>query len=305
MKRSTPKRRSLSWDDVQVFLCVVQTGSISRAAHMLGVNHSTVLRRIGSLEATLEARLFDRLPSGYVLTAEGNDFSEHLSGVSDQIESAHRFLMGADVEIRGVIRVTAPDTLMSGLLMPLVARFGQLYPKVQMQLIVNAGSSMLSKREADVGVQGGIRPPDALIARPFGAVRTALYGSRQYIEALRQALGREPVHGDYTWVVLDESFALLEQAKWVTRNVSPSKIAVLVSTMGALTDAVASGSGVGLLICPVADLRPELVQLAPADPQFDIKTWILTHPDLKQVARIRAFTQFLFDELTRHSALEH
>jgi DNA-binding transcriptional LysR family regulator len=69
--------------------------------------------------------------------------------------------------------------------------------------------------------------------------------------------------------------------------------------------AVAGGIGVGLLLCPLAEDRPELVQLAPPDPAFDLPIWILTHPDLKQVARIRAFTQFLFDELSVHPRLAH
>lgn len=65
------------------------------------------------------------------------------------------------------------------------------------------------------------------------------------------------------------------------------------------------GVGVGLLLCPLADVRPELVQLAPPDPALDTKVWILTHPDLKQVARVRAFTQFLFDALSRDPRLAH
>jgi len=80
MKAFAAARRPLSWEDVQVFLAVVHKGSISGAAAALGVNHSTVLRRIGSLEQALGARLFDRLPGGYALTSSGNELAERLSG---------------------------------------------------------------------------------------------------------------------------------------------------------------------------------------------------------------------------------
>src|SRR5438105_15852240 len=127
-------KRSMSWDDLQVFLAVVQHGSVSGAAHALGVNHSTVLRRIGSLEDTLAARLFDRLPGGYALTSAGNDIAERLAGLGEQIDAAQRQLMGQDVEVKGVIRLTSTDTLVHGLLMPLLARFRALHPGVQVQV---------------------------------------------------------------------------------------------------------------------------------------------------------------------------
>ena len=126
MKAFAATRRPLNWEDVQVFLAVVQQGTISGAAGLLNVNHSTVLRRVGSLEDALGARLFDRLPGGYALTSSGNDMAERLAGIGEQIDGAQRALMGADVEIRGTIRLTSTDTLVHGLLMPLIARFRAL-----------------------------------------------------------------------------------------------------------------------------------------------------------------------------------
>src|SRR6185436_17266091 len=96
----TPKIPApLDWADLQYFTAVVRSGSIAGAARALRVNHSTVLRRIASLEAALGVRLFDRLPGGYALTTEGNELTEHLAGLAEQVEAAQRHLTGRDAAI--------------------------------------------------------------------------------------------------------------------------------------------------------------------------------------------------------------
>ncbi|QHI98434.1 LysR family transcriptional regulator [Xylophilus rhododendri] len=300
---STPppdSRRPLSWDEVHAFLAVVQAGSIAASTRRLGVNHSTVLRRIGNLEHTLSTRLFDRLPGGYALTAAGHEFAERLSGIPEQIEEAHRHLSSRDVEIRGTIRVAAPELLVKTVLMPIFARFSLRYPAVQLQLVMGTQRLNLTRREADVAVRVSNSPPENLVARRVGRVQSALYASRDYLASLPQGAGL----ADYRWVALDDSLAHLNQAQWMERNVDPARVAIQVDGVDGMVEAVACGAGAGLLLCPVADLRPELVRLSPPDPAMDWSIWILTHPDLRQVARIRAFTEFVFDTLEAEGTLK-
>ena len=292
---------SMSWDDVQVFLAVCVGGSISAAARRLAVNHSTVLRRIASLEASLGVRLFDRLPGGYALTASGNTFAEQLDGVTDRMEAAQRRLMGLDEEIRGTIRLTAPDTLMHGLLMPLLREFHDRHPAVQIQFVANNSFLSLTRREADVAVRGTNRPPENLVGRRVGEIQTALYASRAYLKTLPRGHGFD----DYRWVAPDDSLAHLEQGKWLARRVAPERIALRVDSLVGMVDAVESGLGVGMLLCPLANARAGLAQLLEPPPELNTQLWILTHPDLRQVARVRAFTQFLFDALSADPRLVH
>lgn len=301
MKPILNSTRPLNWDDLQVFLAVVQHGSIVAAARALRVNHSTVLRRVGSLEATLAIRLFDRLPSGYALTTSGSDMAEQLAGITEQIDAAHRHGMGLDVEIKGVIRLTSTDTLMHGLLMPLIVQFQEHHPGVQVQLVVNNSFLSLTKREADVAIRGSNRPPENLVGRRVGNIQTALYASRAYLDSIDPDTGLQ----DHVWVAPDESLAHLEQAKWLSREIPAARIAVRVDSLVGMVDAVVHGAGVGLLLCPLAQSRPGLVQLEPPDERLNTTIWILTHPDLKQVARVRAFTQFMFEALSTHSGLSH
>ena len=129
--------RDVDWDDLRFFLAVSERGSISAAAKLLNVNHSTVLRRLASLEKRLGSRLFDRLPDGYEMTAQGEELRNQLRGVSEQIESAQRSLSGRDLSLSGAIRITTTDTLMRGLLMPYLAEFHDLNPATQMEIVIN------------------------------------------------------------------------------------------------------------------------------------------------------------------------
>ncbi|MCM5678671.1 LysR family transcriptional regulator [Schlegelella sp. S2-27] len=291
----------MNWDDLQYFLAVCRQGSVSGAASLLHVNHSTVLRRLASLESSLGVTLFDRLPGGYALTSAGNQLTEGLAGVAEQIESAQRRLMGADLSIQGTVRLTTTDTLAQGVLMPTLAAFQREHPQVQLQLVVHNSFSSLTQREADVAVRGTNRPPDNLVGRRVGTIRTGLYASRAYLKTLGRRFGPD----DYRWVAPDESLSHLEQAKWLRANVPAERIAFRADTLVGMVEAVAQGFGVGLLLCPLADARPELTALAPPSPSLDTQLWVLTHPDLRQVARVRAFAQFLFDALSSDPRLQH
>lgn len=207
--------------------------------------------------------------------------------------------MRRDVEIRGTVRVSAPELLVRTVLMPIFARFSLRYPAVQLQLVIGPQRLNLSRRETDVAVRVSNSPPDNLVGRRVGRVQSALYASRAYLASLPP----ESTISDYRWVALDDSLAHLQQARWMQRNVDPSRIAIQVDGVDGMVEAVACGAGAGLLLCPVADLRPELVRLAPPDETMDWSIWILTHPDLRQVARIRALTDFLFDTLDQEGTL--
>ena len=302
MTKTTPTASpALSWGDLQFFVAVGRSGSIAGAARALRVNHSTVLRRIASLEAALGVRLFDRLSGGYALTVAGNELNEGLAGLDEQVEAAQRHLTGRDAAITGTIRVTTTDTLLQGLLMPVLARFHAQHPGVQVQVTVNNNFASLTQREADVALRGSNKPPANLVGRRVGDVQTAPYASRAYLKSR----GRRAGFADDRWIGLDDTLAHLEQAKWLRKQVPEERVALRVDSLVGMVDAVAHGLGVGMLLCPLADARSELVRLAPPDPAFTTQVWILTHPDLRQVARIRAFTQFVFDALSVDVRLAH
>lgn len=291
--------KTLEWSDLQFFVAVCERGSVGAAAQALRVNHSTVLRRIANLERTLSVRLFDRLPRGYALTEQGRALEASIAGVQEQVDAAQRRLTGVDLALGGTIRVTAPDTLSQVFLLPLLAQFQAAHPAVRLELVAGNSFLNLTQREADVAVRGSNRPPENLVGRRAGVIRTALYGSRAYLESL----DRKHTAADYRWVGHDPALSHLESAKWMTKHVAPERVVLRVDSLVAMAQAVAAGVGVGWLLCPLGDAREELQRIEPPRADLDTQIWVLTHPDLKRVARIRALTDFLHERLSSDSRL--
>lgn len=292
---------AVDWGHLQYFLAVAEGGSIQIAAQRLGVNHSTVLRRIAALEEQLGCRLFDRLPGGYALTSAGNNLAEHLSGLTEQLESAERQVRGLDEALRGAVRVTSSDIVVEGLLMPLLAQFRRRHPQVQVQLVMNYSFATLSKSEADVAVRGADQAPPNLVARRVGHVESVLCASPRYLEAMPSDLPPDR----HRWVVVDESLAFGMFERWFREHVPPERVAVRVDSLVGVADAVAQGLGVGFLPRPLVAARPGLVQLGPSEPTLQKPIWVLMHPDVQHTARVRALFQFLVESLTADANLAH
>jgi DNA-binding transcriptional LysR family regulator len=293
------KMRDVDWDDLRFFLAVSERRSISGAAKLLNVNHSTVLRRLASLEKRLGSRLFDRLPGGYEMTAQGEELRNQLRGVSEQIEKAERNLSGRDLNLSGTIRITTTDTLMHGLLMPYLAEFHDLNPATQMEVVINNTFLSLTRREADVAVRPSNIVPENLLGRRVGRLRTAIYASKNYLKKNN----RKKQWAAHDWVAPEEALSHLTQAKWMRENIPEDRVVARADSLVAMVAAVRYGMGVGMLLCLLADEETELVRLAEPVDELDTDLWILTHPALKGVARIKAFTGFLYDRLSRSDKL--
>jgi len=282
----------LDWDDLRFFLAVAARGSISGAAQELRTSHSTVLRRLASLEKKLGVRLFKRLPGGYAITSAGEQLRERLAGVTEQIAGAQRQLGGLDQRPSGIVRVTSTDTLTHGALMPLIGEFQRTHPQITLQVAVNNTFMSLTKREADVAIRPTRRPSENLVGRKVGYLQTALYASRSYWKAH----ARRPF-AEHRWIVPDDTLAHLAQAQWVATHVPAERVAVSVDTLLGMASAVRAGVGIGMLLTLLADQDDQLVRIREPEPQLDTDVWILTHADLKQVPRIRLFTDFMYERL--------
>jgi DNA-binding transcriptional LysR family regulator len=283
----------MRWDHVQFFLAVVEGGSIGHAARTLGVNHSTVLRHLAALEAELELRLFDRLQRGYVLTPAGEAYARSLAGIPDLLGAAERELRGQDLQLSGTVRLTAPDTLLHGLLLPHLAAFRAAHPAIRLELVVDDDYLSLSQREADVAVRGAARAPGTLVGRRVGTVRSGVYASAAYLRSLGRARGEE----HWRWVVPDASLAHLASAQWVAKHVPETRIAVRANSLLALADAVTQGLGVGWVLQPLAATRRGLTLMREPLAALDTPLWVLSHPSLRRVARVAALSRFLTERL--------
>src|SRR5579863_9065139 len=174
----------LNWDEFRLVKAVADSRSLVGAAESLGLNHSTVFRRLGSIETTLGAQLFERSRSGYEPTPAGEEMVTLATTMSESIIEFERHVAGRDVKPTGELRITTVDSVAVYLLGPILARFRSLYPGVHLDVILAAQNLNLSRRDADVAIRATNEPPEILVGRRIGPIRWAIYGGRQLVAEL-------------------------------------------------------------------------------------------------------------------------
>ncbi len=282
----------MDWDDVKYFLALARAGSIRTAGKTLGVSHSTVARRIEQFEQQIGVRLFDRTPGGYVTTFAGDDMMGSAIQMEQDMNSLERRLLGQDTRLEGDICITFPDSLTSGILMPDITDFTRSFPDIDLELVLSYRAFDLSKREADIALRymrRGSEPPAHLIGRKLATVHYAHYASLTFLE--ENDFEADPPTA--SWIRWDERDRF---PAWIKESLYPEIPGRNNLANGMMQlQAVKAGLGIASLPCFAADLEPDLVRLpgSISSPYFDL--WILSHPDLRETARLRIFR----DHITR------
>ncbi len=262
------------WDDLRVFLAVARAGSLSGAARALGVNHSTVFRRVGTLEERLGVRLFERLPGGYVLTAAGEEMQAAALRIEDEVAGLGRRLAGRDLRLRGTVRVTTLDMLALGLLPRHLAAFRAAYPGIELEIVLSNAALSLTRREADVALRVAEAPPEHLVGRRVGRLAFAVYGAAG---AAAPGPGADLAAAD--WIGLDPDQAPL--ARRFARFLPGVRPVCRANSIAAVIAAARAGIGLAPLPCGLADRDPALRRVAPLPESFTLDLWLLTHEDLR------------------------
>jgi DNA-binding transcriptional LysR family regulator len=289
---ATAPALAYDWDDLRFFLALAREGSLSAAGAALGVTHTTVSRRMSAFETRLGVRLFERLPTGYVPTPAGEELRDAAERVEREVAAVDRRVLGRDARLSGTIRVTLPD-IVATTFMPHVEAFGREYPEIALELATGTGITNLTRREADVALRVTARPAEHLVGRRVASLSVGLYASRGYL-ARRGDVADWREHRFIGW---DEAMPEIAPLRWLRENVPPERIALRVNTPLVMLEAVRTGVGVGQLLCRSGDLEPSLVRVAGPDPEQAVPLWLLTHRDLRHVARIRAFLDFLAERI--------
>jgi len=278
----------MEWDDLRIALAISRAGSLSGAARVLKLNHATVWRRLKGLEESLDIRLFERGPEGYVPTAAGDELRRAAEAMEGAADGLDRRLSGRDARLTGTVRLSALDSFALGLLPRHLARFRALHPGITVELAISSTLANLTRRDADVALRATNAPTGSLVGQRLAEVGMAVYASHDY-------LARNPFGPDWArheWVAPDEIFAHTAFAKFVERE-APGRAVLRADTENAMHAACAAGIGAAVLACFVGDGDPRLARLSPALPEFDHGLWLLTHEDLRGAARIRAFLDFM------------
>lgn len=287
----------IEWDDLRYVLAAGREGGLSGAARALGVNHSTVSRRIAAFEERLGVRLFERLRSGYALTREGEEVLDSASRVQEEIDALERRVVGKDARLAGPLRFTLPDHMADFLMSDLVA-FSDRYPEIDLDVVVSYTAFDLNAREADVALRvAEASPPEGLVGRRVAKHSSCTYAAPEYLA--RHDLAADPATA--RWLGWDD---LVPYPRWVKESDFPH-----IPVRGRFDHpqlqlaGARCGAGLARLPCFVGDPDPGLVRVPPASLDERWTLWLLTHRDLRATARIRAFLEFLYEVFQRERPL--
>lgn len=283
-------RSRIEWDDLRYILAVAEHGSLAGAARALGVNHTTVLRRVNAFEQGQGLRLFERLPTGYVLTAGGEELLAAARRIAETVTTLERRLAGQDMRLEGTLRVTTTDTLIVSLLARHFAAFRAAHPGIVLEVAVSNVMLNLTKRDADVAIRPASNPPETLVGRRLSELAFALYAGRDYLAA-HAATDDLAAHA---WVAPDDSLADSAVARWMRAAMPRARVVLRADSLVAMREAAAVGIGLAALPCYLGDGDDRLVRVRPEPVEaMRVPLWVLTHEDLRRTARVSVFTEFI------------
>ncbi len=280
-------------NDLSLVLALSRERTLAATAERLGVDVSTVFRRLNSLESRLQVRLFDRHARGYQLTSAGERAAGAAERVETELLALDRDITGRDQQLSGVVRVTASETFSYAVLPPLFARFHQLHPLIRVVLSIDNRVMDLSRREADVALRVR-RPVDPdLFGRKLTDVAWAFFGAREGAPPLRRT-PRGLNFDKHTVIGWDEP-ARIVASEWISANVPLERINYRSNSLVNQLMAVRAGLGIALLPCYLGDRDDGVRRVSGVLADLSSELWIVTHGDLKNTARIRAFLEFVGD----------
>jgi len=284
---------ALNWDDLRLIKAIAEAESLPAAASRLGINHSTVFRRLRQVEETLGFELFEKTRAGYAATPHGAELVALAERMDDDVASVMLKLAGREATPSGELRVATNDTLLVHLLTPLFAAFREAYPDIRLDILIGNQPLNLARRDADIAIRATDNPPETLVGRRAARLAWALYGrTGDGVEAMDDPAARN-------WVTLGEQMGHFHLTKWMVKTIPADRIVYRLNTVLGLVEAVEAGIGVGYVPCFIGDTRPSLTRLAEPHPDFGADLWLLTHADLRGVPRVRALLDFLATEIAK------
>ncbi len=287
----------LDWNDLQHFVALARHGSTIAAGRALGIDPSTVQRRVAALERQLGRALVQREPAGYRLTELGLQLLPAAEGVAQAVVAFEGQLLAQARDAVGVLRVTCPEPLVHRLApSALLARFHAAHPGLRVEFVISDQYLDLRAGEADVALRSGDTEDGELLGRKVGDSLWAVYGSADYLArhgrpANVQGLAAHPLVG------LDERMAGHRAAQWLQQVAPGAVLAARCSSVLGLLAAVKSGIGLGPLPTALGDGEPGLQRVLGPIPELQRIWRLLTTPELRRTPRVAAFFDFMVGEV--------
>jgi DNA-binding transcriptional LysR family regulator len=297
-KGAVPVQYRFALDDLRLVRAIGEAGTLTGAVRRLSVDHSTAFRRLGAVEKRLGVHLFERARDGYTPTPAGEAAIAAAARILDDLGDLERRIADEDLRPSGIVRVTTTDTLLE-LISPILAALRNEYSQITIELVAANFFFTLTKRDADIAIRPASAAPENLVGRRLATLATAPYAAPSYLA--RQA---DPTElSAYEWIGFEDSLSHLGSARWVEANIPDCRIVCRTNSLLALRAAARAGMGVAALPCYLGDLDSALRRVHPPLADMEASLWLLTHPDLRRVARIRTVLDFIAERLVEQRAL--
>lgn len=289
-----------NWDDLKFFLAVAQSGNLTKAARNLAVNHSTVFRRIEGLEDNLAVTLFHKLPSGYILTAEGEELFQTAQKIEDNLGLVSKKLSGKNASLSGPIRIITTDSTGSILLPKYIKAFHEQYPQIEIELLM--GNSYLEDHslqgDNDIFIYAGILPPEHWVGRRLGLMTFSIYGAKSYLEKNGRPSDVSEL-SKHVYISGSLNLHNWPSVKWLKDNMKLLDPEQTIHSNSFVTMFHLLKEGIGLCLFPDAfcERDTSLVKLFDYSESVNREVWVVTHPSIRDKVRIRTFVDFLADQM--------
>jgi len=287
--------QDFDWNDLRHFLAVARSRNPTRAARWLGVDHTTVRRRIAALEVALKARLFDPGEDGYRLTEQGKRLLESAEAMESLVLEVEGRITDADQSVAGQVRISASHGLGTAFLAPRLGRLCDANPELRLQLITLPRIANVSKREADIAI--ALEPPSRSreVVRKLTDCDLGLYASKDYLKRHPPVRTLDDIQ-NHRVVGFAHDRPLAPGKEYFARIASALPVQFESNNTVVQTKVVVAGQGIAVLPHFIAAQEPELQPLLRDTFKVRMEYWLIVHPDLRNLARIRAVIDFLVAE---------
>ncbi len=287
---------AFTWDDLRYVLAIESSGTALGAAKRLGVSHSTVLRRLATLELALDTKLFRRSDGRMVINPPAALLMAKARSIADAFDALPLLIDGPNSGLEGVVRIAAPQALICYALADALAEFRTTHPSIRIALCADMPFDEFRRGHADVALRISLAVPSELGIRRLADYRFALYARDDLARRMRGGA----TLAEMPFTILSDTSRDLPERKWMVSLAKGRAPAVEVSSTVTLRAAVAAGLGIGVLPCYVGDAMPGVIriEMGPAMPREGI--YLVTHPTQSKPARSRAVADFLIKFATRN-----
>ena len=296
---------TMDWDKLRIFHAVAEAGSFTHAGESLNLSQSAVSRQIGALEESLKVSLFHRHARGLILTEQGELLYRTAHEVFAKLAMTEAQLTESKDKPKGQLKVTATVALGSTWLTPRMGEFLEIYPDVDVDLVLEDRELDLSMREADVAIRMSPPRQPELVQRHLLTVNMHIYASPAYIKKYGAPKNVDEIDNHRVIVYGEETRPPVQDVNWLLKvgrtDGKPRRAVLTVNNVYAILRAAQSGLGLAALPEFMTHGATNLVQVLPEVEGPRVDAYFVYPEELRNSKRIQVFRDFLLRKVADYS----